>query len=210
MSTDEPGTGDDKTDVPDSETPDTDAPDRGDTDPDHATAAPARRSPALIATIVAIPVMVVVLFIVFAAAKNTTSPGPLPLQSAAAPTSGDQGCARLIAALPQKFENFGERTESDGLVQWAKGGDSPGPIQLRCGVPRPDDLAPTSALQTVDPVQWFQRAPKEGEKGALWFAVDHRPYVALWLPNNSGNGAISDVSKIIEQILPLAPIDLGS
>ncbi len=197
----------DDTDAPDTDAAETDA---AASDADRSPAAPGRRSPALIATIVAIPVMVVVLFIVFAAAKNTSSPGPLPLQSAAAPQSGEQGCARLIAALPRTFENFGERTESDGLIQWAKGGDSPGPVQLRCGVPRPDDLAPTSALQTVDPVQWFQRAPKEGEKGALWFAVDHRPYVALWLPNNSGNGAISDVSKIIEQVLPLAPIDLGS
>ncbi len=168
-----------------------------------------RRSPALIATIVAIPVMVVVAFIVFAAAKSTSSPGPLPLQSASAPQSGEPDCARLIAALPATFSGFGQRSESDGLIEWAKDGDAAGPVQLRCGVPRPADLAPTSALQTVDPVQWFQRAPRDGEKGALWFAVDHRPYIALWLPNNSGNGAISDVSQIIEKILPLAPIDLG-
>lgn len=171
---------------------------------------PARRNPALIATIVAVPVMVVVVFIVFAASKNTDSPGPLPLRSAAAPQSGSPDCERLIAALPATFDGFGERTDDDGLIAWASGGESPGPIQLRCGVPRPDDLAPTSALQTVDPVQWFQRAPKEGEKGALWFAVDHRPYIALWLPNNSGNGAISDVSTIIDKVLPPAPIDLGS
>ncbi|WP_235456790.1 DUF3515 domain-containing protein [Williamsia sp. Leaf354] len=170
-----------------------------------------RRSPALIATLVTIPVMVIVLFIAIAAFRTDSSGDSLPLASAAAPQSAEPDCAKLIAALPATFAGFDDRSESGGLVQWQPTGDAAGPVQLRCGVDRPTDLAPTSALQVVDPVQWFATGSGDPDAtGTLWVAVDHRPYVALWLPSNSGNGPIADTSRILDRILPRASIDLGS
>ncbi|GAA2067677.1 DUF3515 domain-containing protein [Williamsia deligens] len=168
-----------------------------------------RRSPALIATIVAIPVVVIVVFIVIAAGRGgSSSDAALPLASATATPSAD--CTKLVAALPKSFPAHGDRTERDGLIEWpstSSGADDTGPVQLRCGVPRPPGLAPTAALQVVDPVQWFSST--QDSRGTLWVAVDHRPYVALWLPLNVGNGPISEVSAVIDKILPRASLDLG-
>ncbi|WP_299570778.1 DUF3515 domain-containing protein [uncultured Williamsia sp.] len=167
-----------------------------------------RRSPALIATLVAIPVVVVVLFIVVAANRTGSDDRSLPLTSASATPSPE--CTRLLAALPQTFDGYGNRSQDGGLVQWPStrsGSDNTGPVQLRCGVARPTGLAPTSALQVVDPVQWFSST--QDSRGTLWVAVDHRPYVALWLPVNVGNGPITDVSTVIDRVLPRASLDLG-
>lgn len=168
-----------------------------------------RRSPALIATLVAIPVVVIVLFIVIAAGRGRVDDSSLPLATASATPSAE--CTRLIAALPQAFPGYGTRSEDGGLVRWPStrsGSENTGPVQLRCGVARPAGLAPTSALQVVDPVQWF--SAQQDSRGSLWVAVDHRPYVALWLPTNVGNGPITDVSAVIDRILPRASLDLGS
>lgn len=168
-----------------------------------------RRSPALIASLVAIPVVVVVLFIAVAATRTGGDDASLPLASASATPSAE--CTRLLGALPQTFAGYGDRTVSDGLVQWPStrsGTDDTGPVQLRCGVARPSGLAPTSALQVVEPVQWFSSTQES--RGTLWVAVDHRPYVALWLPVNVGNGPITDVSAVIDRVLPRASLDLGS
>ncbi|MGZ8176394.1 DUF3515 domain-containing protein [Williamsia sp. SKLECPSW1] len=165
-----------------------------------------RRSPALIATLVAVPVVVIVVFIAIAATRTRGDDSSLPLTTASATPSAD--CTRLVDALPQTFPGYGTRTVEDGLVRWpATGSDAGDPVQLRCGVARPTGLAPTSALQVVDPVQWFNS--DQDRRGTLWVAVDHRPYVALWLPVNVGNGPITDVSAVIDRVLPRASLDLG-
>jgi hypothetical protein len=167
-----------------------------------------RRSPALIATLVAIPVVVVVLFIAVAATRTGGGDEATPLATTSATPSAE--CSRLLDALPRTFAGYGTRTVDGGLVQWPStrsGSDDTGPVQLRCGVARPTGLAPTSALQVVDPVQWFSST--QDSRGTLWVAVDHRPYVALWLPVNVGNGPITDVSAVIDRILPRASLDLG-
>ena len=45
--------------------------------------------------------------------------------------------------------------------------------------------------------------------GEAYVSVDHRPYVAMWVPANAGNGPITDVSATIEEVLPRAPLDFG-
>ncbi|MBT0565429.1 DUF3515 domain-containing protein [Williamsia sp. CHRR-6] len=165
------------------------------------------RSAALIATVVAIPVVVIVAFIVFAAARPDPSDPALPLPTITAPQSTEPACAKLIAALPRTFAGFAARTETDGLIEWREQGSGTGPLQLKCGVQRPNDLAPTSALLTVNAVQWFSRSSTA--PGTLWFAVDHRPYVALWIPDNAGNGPITDITDVIDTVLARSTIDLG-
>ncbi len=170
-----------------------------------------RISPAVIASIITIPVVVIVGFITYAVMKTDVSTSSdTPVKSMSAPQQADPDCAKLIAALPETFDGFGKRkTSDDGMVSWPPGDQVPGPVQVRCGVDRPESLSPTSGLQVVDPVQWFLVSAKTEARGFLWYAVDHRPYVAIWLPENVGNGPIQQISAIIDANLPRAPIDLG-
>lgn len=163
-----------------------------------------RLHPALIATLVAIPVMVLVGFITFAALKPD-APSPIDGYAAASNTAAD--CAKLVNALPATFAGYGSKTVDGDVVRWAStsGGEA---ISLRCGVGRPDGLAPSSKLQVVHPVQWFITDTIDG-RGQAYVAVDHRPYVAIWVPLNAGNAAITEVSGVIDRTLPRAPLDLG-
>lgn len=170
-----------------------------------------RLSPAVIASIITIPVMVIVGFITYAVVKTDSSASAdTPVKSMSAPQQSSPDCAKFIAALPETFDGFGKReTSDDGMVSWPPGDQVPGPVQVRCGVDRPVSLSPTSGLQVVDPVQWFLVSAETDARGFLWYAVDHRPYVAIWLPENVGNGPIQQLSTIIDATLPKAPIDLG-
>lgn len=183
----------------------------GDTIPEQASHARygdsgPRLNPALIATLVAIPVMVIVGFIVFAALRPDSSDST-PVESYAAESSAPAECAQFLASLPQTFEGYGDKRVSGTQASWAadKEGD---PVIVRCGVSRPAELSPTSNLQVVNPVQWFITDSIEGS-GQAFVCVDHRPYVALWVPVNAGNGPITDVSAAIERTLPRGPLDFG-
>ena len=167
-------------------------------------------SPALIATLVAIPVMVIAGFITFAALKNRAAPDT-PVDSYAVTGQDAKACDDFIAALPDSFGDYAGKEVTGDLVRWPsvdpeRGGD---PITLRCGVVRPDDLAPTSALQVIDPVQWFITDSIEG-RGQAYVVVDRRPYVGVWVPAGAGNAPLTDISKVIAQKLPAAPLDFGN
>ncbi len=165
-----------------------------------------RLNPALIATLVTIPVMVIVGFIVFAALRPDSSDST-PVESYTAESSTPAECAKFLAALPQTFEGYGDKKVSDTQASWPANNEGD-PVIVRCGVSRPAELSPTSNLQVVNPVQWFITDSIEGS-GQAFVCVDHRPYVALWVPVNAGNGPITDVSAAIERTLPRGPLDFG-
>lgn len=163
-----------------------------------------RLSPALIATLVAIPAMVIVGFITFAALR----PEPTtPIEDYASGEPSAAECATLVDALPQTFDGFGDKQVEGTTVTWPSDGDTD-PVTLRCGISRPDGLSPTSNLQVINPVQWFITDTVEGA-GQAYVCVDHRPYVAMWIPENAGNAPITDVSAVIDRTLPRAPLDFG-
>lgn len=166
-----------------------------------------RLSPALIATLITIPVMVIVGFITYAALKSSQSSGTPVDSYAAAESSVSADCAKFLAALPDSFEGFGTKSVDGGTASWS-GPDGGDPVQVRCGVNRPSDLAPSSRLQTVNGVQWFITDTVEG-RGQAYVCVDHRPYVALWVPASGGNASITDVSATIGKVLPAGPLDFG-
>ena len=168
-----------------------------------------RLSPALVATLVAIPVMVIAGFIVFAALR----PDPVtPIESydAAGPVSEE--CTRLLAEAPDSFEGFGTKEVSGDRATWPATG-SGDDMTLRCGVTRPAELSPTSNLQEIHAadqagVQWFITDTVAGS-GQAYVCVDHRPYVAMWIPANAGNGPITDISGVIDRTLERGPLDFG-
>ncbi|RPA62219.1 DUF3515 domain-containing protein [Gordonia oryzae] len=178
-------------------------------EPDHARyegRSDPRLSPALIATLITIPIMLIVGFIAFAALKSSDQQ-QIPVDSYAAPASADGRCATLIAALPGSFEGFGAKQVDGGTATW-KGSEGGDPVTVRCGVDRPSELAPSSRLQTVNGVQWFITDTIEN-RGQAYVCVDHRPYVALWVPVSGGNSSITDVSAAIGRVLPTGPLDFG-
>ncbi|MFZ2510943.1 MAG: DUF3515 domain-containing protein [Gordonia sp. (in: high G+C Gram-positive bacteria)] len=168
-----------------------------------------RLSPGLIATLVAIPTMAIIGFIAFAALK-TAEAAKIPIDSYATSTEAADKCGPLIAALPDTFDGFGGKQVDGNTVRWepTRGEDSADPVVFRCGVARPDRLAPTSALQVINAAQWFQTESIEG-RGQAWVLVDRRPYVAMWVPTGAGNAPLTQVSNLSDDLAPM-PLDFGN
>lgn len=174
-----------------------------------APADESRLSPALIATLVTIPAMVIIGFIVYAAMNFSSAPEaakPAPVESYGLVQADLAQCDALIKSLPVTLGDYGDREIDGTTVRWSKPDEQP--IVLRCGVTRPEGLAPTSSLQVINPIQWFMTDSVEGE-GQAYVSVDHRPYVAVWVPVGAGNAPITDISALIDQHLPRAPLDFG-
>lgn len=166
-----------------------------------------RLSPALIATLITVPVLVIAAIIALAAVKYSGSDTPTtPVDGYA--TGGPQSdkCDDFIAKLPAQLGDFNDKTIDDATVRWRKEGSDP--LVLRCGVDRPKNLAPTSSLQVINPIQWFL-TDSQDDVGQAYVSVDHRPYVAVWVPVGSGNAPITDLSALIADNLTPASLDFG-
>ncbi|MGW4351554.1 DUF3515 family protein [Nocardia sp. NPDC004582] len=180
----------------------------GDSDADYEM----RRSPALIATAVALPVALVVgLLVLGVLANRHHSRDPLALGSVPAPAAAGPECAALLPALPDKI---GDYTTAE-LVQPAPpathawqlpdGGDA---IVVRCGLDRPLEFTKSSPLQVVNGVNWFElRDQTSGVTSGTWWAVDRGTYVALTMPDNAGATPLQEVSEAIKKAMPDKPMD---
>lgn len=187
---------------------------------DETTAAPdtKRRSPAFLATAVALPVAVVACFIAFLVlaqqkqgdARDAAEAGHL--KSVAAPQSGDAACSTLLGALPAELDGFRRTgdTEPGGFARWTS--DKDGAVEVRCGTDRPAELTATAKLQIINGVQWLQATPAgapAADGGSYWTAVDHRPYVTVWVPDGAGTSAVQATSDAVREHLQAASLDLG-
>ncbi|GAA4476024.1 hypothetical protein GCM10023094_14810 [Rhodococcus olei] len=181
----------------------TDTTDPDTTDPD------TRRSPALIAAAVALPVALIAGIVVAAVvAGRNPALEPVALGSVPAPASGSPQCAALIDALPDKLGDF-TRAElvnpaPEGAAAWQSADAQE--IVLRCGLDRPAEFDAASALQVVDGVQWLEIPGGEGVDASTWFAVDRGVYVAVTIPHGLGPTPLQDASVAVST-LPAAPID---
>ncbi|MFD5180067.1 DUF3515 family protein [Nocardia sp. NPDC058379] len=163
-------------------------------------------SPALIATAVALPIVLIVgvLVAAFIALRAPVEREPLALGPVPAPAADSPACQALLPALPA---DLGEYTKST-LVEPAPPAtrawqhpDGGEPIVLRCGLDRPLEFNRASPLTVIDGVKWFQVRDEVGKVGT-WFAVDRETYVALTVPDGSGTDAIQTVSGVITANLP--------
>ncbi|MGW4534331.1 DUF3515 domain-containing protein [Nocardia sp. NPDC004340] len=171
-----------------------------------------RRSPALIATAVALPVALVVGLIVMGVLANRHhSRDALALGSVPAPAAAGPECTALLPALP---DTIGDYTTAE-LVQPAPpathawqlpdGGDA---IVVRCGLDRPLEFTKSSPLQVVNGVNWFElRDQTSGVTSGTWWAVDRGTYVALTMPDNAGATPLQEVSEAIKKAMPEKPMD---
>ncbi|OQQ32875.1 hypothetical protein A6410_02475 [Prescottella equi] len=170
-----------------------------------------KRSPALIATAVALPVALVIGVIVAAAiagrspVKEDVGLGPVE-----APAAQSAECTTLMNDLP---ENLGDYTRAElrdpapaATAAWQP--DEGEPVVMRCGLPRPPEFDQASPLSVVDGVQWFEiSGASQGIEASTWYAVDRGVYVALTVPNGSGPTPLQDASAAVSEALPQKPLD---
>ncbi|MFD6859452.1 DUF3515 domain-containing protein [Rhodococcus sp. NPDC060090] len=170
-----------------------------------------RRSPAVIATAVALPIALltgIVVAAVMVSRNPVTSPvglGPVP-----APEAESSACTDLLAALPENIGDFARAELADpapvGAAAWQAADASE--VVVRCGLERPAEFDQAAALQIIDGVQWFEvSGAEQGIDASTWYVVDRPVYVALTVPNGSGPTPLQDISAAVADVLPQQEID---
>ena len=142
-------------------------------------------------------------------AAPTPDTGPLAVVPVDAPAASDPPCTALLAVLPVALPAEGGPLPSRPLVDPAPAGvrawaATPGPALLRCGLPRPAELTPSSALLEVNGVHWLALAA--APEMLAYVAVDRPVYVAFVCPATAGSGPIQVVSDSIRSALPAAAV----
>ncbi|HST63607.1 MAG TPA: DUF3515 domain-containing protein [Mycobacteriales bacterium] len=178
-----------------------------------------RRSPAWLATIVAVPVTAVLLLVAIVAASRggrsdpapaptpaATSGAPLPAIRVAAPPAPDAGgqkaCRELISALPTDLGDLPARpvdSPSPYVVAWGEPA-----VTLRCGVARPPAFVATADVQQISGVAWF--AERRGPTTA-WTVVDRPVYVEVLVPAAEASGPVARLSTAVARSLKAQPLD---
>lgn len=138
--------------------------------------------------------------------------GPLAVAPVDAPGATTPDCATLIAALPAELSSLDGPLPQRPLAEPAPAGvhawaASPRPVVLRCGLPRPAELTPTSPLVEVDGVRWLELTDGLPQPQMVTYvAVDRPVYVALTTPTDLGTGPIQQVSAAVSATLPATAV----
>ena len=133
--------------------------------------------------------------------------GPLAVVPVDAPDSGGPECAALLAALPADLPAGGGTLAARPLADPAPPGTrawaaAPRPVVLRCGLTRPVELTPTSALLEVNGVRWLRLDDGLPDPVIVsYVAVDRPVYVVLTAPTGAGSGPLQAVADVVRQTL---------
>ena len=133
---------------------------------------------------------------------------PLAVVPLDAPAAGGPECAGLLAALPAELPSDSgplpvrplAEPAPPGVRAWAA---APRPAVLRCGLTRPAELSPTSALLEVDGVSWLELDDGVPDPVVVTYvAVDRPVYLVLTAPTSAGSGPLQTVSEAVRGTLP--------
>jgi hypothetical protein len=142
-------------------------------------------------------------------APDTT---PLALAPVDAPQATDGRCIDLLGKLngdlPAGGRTLPQRPLADpvplGVRAWAA---APRPVVLRCGLPRPAELTPTSALLVINGVSWLELDDGVPDPVIVTYvAVDRPVYVVLTVPTAAGSGPLQQVSDVVRTTLQATPV----
>ena len=177
-----------------------------------------RRSPAWLATLVAVPVTIVLVLVAVVAERRggadpTTPPstpaataGALPAIKVAAPpaptAAAQRSCQELVSALPESLGDLPARpvdSPSPYVVAWGEP-----PVTLRCGVARPPAFVATADVQVISGVTWF--AERRGQTTA-WTVVDRPVYVEVLAPVAAASEPVARLSTAVTAALKPQPVD---
>jgi hypothetical protein len=146
------------------------------------------------------------------AAPAAPETGPLALVPVDAPDADGPQCAALLAALPDALPADGGALPARPLADPVPAGSrawvaAPRPVVLRCGLTRPAELAPDSALLQVDGVQWLRLDDGVPDPVVVsYVAVDRPVYVVLTTPPDAGSGPLQTVSDVVRTTLPATAV----
>ena len=141
------------------------------------------------------------------ATPSTPDTGPLALVPVDAPDAAGSECTALLAALPAELPAGGGTLPTRPLADPAPPGTrawaaAPRPVVLRCGLTRPVELTPTSALLEVNGVRWLRLDDGVPDPVIVsYVAVDRPVYVVLTAPTDAGSGPLQAVADAVRQTL---------
>jgi hypothetical protein len=168
-------------------------------DPEEAATAPWWRSgwrPWAAITVALLAVVGVVIGSRIASTRAEAA-APVTLVGVDAPAGATAACRSLMAALPDKLGDLARRATVGDASASAAWGDPA--VILRCGLPDPDGLDCSAALNGVDGVYWWQQS---APGFTTYLAVDRSVRIALTVPDGSGTGPIQSASQVIGSVLP--------
>lgn len=174
------------------------------------------RPPLPVVIAIALPVLLAVVVAGIGLTAPSTEPvadtSPLATPPVDAPAATGPECTSLLANLDGDLPT-GDSTlpvraladpAPDGVRAWAA---APRPVVLRCGLPRPAELIPTSALLEIDGVQWLELDDGVPDPVVVTYvAVDRPVYVVLTTPTDAGSGPLQTVSGVVRDTLPAVPV----
>jgi hypothetical protein len=179
-----------------------------------------RRSAARLATLIAVPLTVVLLALAVFAERHGGGSGAQPIAPAnSAPAkkalssvkvapppalspAQQRACQDLISALPTDLGDLPARPVESPSPYVAAWGEPA--VTLRCGVPRPPSFIATADVQQINTVAWF--AERRGPTTA-WVVVDRPVYVEVLVPAADASGPVARLSTAITAALKPRPLD---
>jgi hypothetical protein len=173
---------------------------------------------ALLVTVVALPLVVVLLVLVrvvgggdgfddggqdVAAVEGTPSPAredlpPLPVDVPPVTPEADASCPALMAALPLELAGEQSRPVQSASPFAYAWGDPP--VVLVCGVDRPAGLDETSPLIQINGVNWF--VDTSDAEQVVWTAVDRPVYVQVTVSADTDSAPVTALGPVIGDALP--------
>ena len=179
-----------------------------------------RRSAARLATLVAVPVTLVLLAVAVVAARHAGSGAEPVAPATSAPASAaalpsikvapppplsagqQQACQQLISALPTDLGDLPARPVDSPSPYVAAWGEPA--VTLRCGVARPPSFVATADVQQINWVSWF--AERRGPTTA-WVVVDRPVYVEVLAPAAAASAPVARLSTAVTAALKPRPLD---
>jgi hypothetical protein len=139
--------------------------------------------------------------------------GPLAVAPVDSPGASGPECTAVLAALPAELDGpdgpmptrpIADAGSLPGVRAWAA---APRPAVFRCGLPRPAELTPTSALLEVNGVRWLQLDDGLPQPVQVsYIAVDRPVYLALTTPVDAGSAPLQQLSDVIRETLPATAV----
>jgi hypothetical protein len=169
-----------------------------------------RRLPRVLALVaLAVPVLVVA-GVVVASVVMVRDPLPdadtvrLRVPAVPTPAAASADCSRLLSGLPGEMTTdrglVARRVLADpappGTVAWGGEGGAT-PVVMRCGLPRPAELAPGASLLAVDGVDWVA-VEDSTPATTTWVTTDRAVYVGLTVPDGLGTDPVEGISRSVK------------
>lgn len=175
-------------------------------------------SPARLATLIALPVAVIVGIVSFwllggfrgtqPTRPRPQSTAPVPMTAPSLPPARAAACRNLTTHLPGALRDRPRRPVTAGPEQNAAYGDPP--ITLACGVP-PVSVPQTADVYVLSGVCWYPQ-PQPGNGGTAWTTVDRETPVRVTVPASysaPGQWVIEFSAPVATALAPAATAPAG-